>query len=183
MTPSAPAESPLSPSRSSPALRAGAVVLALLALGASACGEAEREARETTAEERPAATDTVPEALPADTPTEEATMEATEPADEAPESETGPDEPPADDVQEAEEETVPRMNPPEGRNWILATFRDSVTRDDLAWLADHGFHVDTVMGTTVRGWLEEEADRGALAEAEGGERIESWEALMRGPGR
>lgn len=59
----------------------------------------------------------------------------------------------------------------------LIEFTRDVRDDDLAWLRENGFQVDTVMGLrTVRGWLMDAAGGEVIA---GDPRIASIDALMR----
>ena len=50
---------------------------------------------------------------------------------------------------------APEAETPQMKNWMLIEFASAVRDADLEWLEGNGFHVDTLMSSTlVRGWLE-----------------------------
>jgi hypothetical protein len=51
--------------------------------------------------------------------------------------------------------SMPGVEAPQMKNWMLIEFANAVEDADLEWLEEIGFHVDTLMSSTlVRGWLE-----------------------------
>ena len=59
---------------------------------------------------------------------------------------------------------APGVEQPVMKNWMLIEFARAVAPEDLRWLEENGFRVDTVMSAKmVRGWLEEMAGGEAIA--------------------
>lgn len=84
---------------------------------------------------------------------------------------------PAERCPSLEEDAAVEEAPP-SRRWFVLTFTAPVSDADLAWLRDHGFCVDRVLGdsTRLRGWLPGGADGTFLSDTS---RLEAVDGLMR----